>query len=131
MIIDYTLPLYVQIGKRKIRRISLTMNWYRNAHFQVSNTVKKGFLPEGKPFTAEKISIDYHLTLSDNGRTDAMNWIAIADKFFLDWMTKRKMIPDDNANHYIAGQWSVDRDTNLSEHRLTAKITVLQSASNT
>jgi len=117
------LPLYVVIGVKKPKKISLTLNWYRNAHFHVSNSVKANYSPiDLMPFHASKISIDYTLVLSSKKRTDAQNWISVADKFFLDWLVQNGMIHDDDFSVYSSGSWKVITDSSWNINRLYATI---------
>ena len=84
---NFVLPCYIKMGVKKVKNIPLNMNWYRNAHYQTLNKVKKNFEPiSGECFKAEKISISYTLYLSNRRRTDVSNWVAIVDKFFLDFL---------------------------------------------
>ena len=121
---EYTfiLPCYMQLDNKKI---SLTLNWYRNAHHYILNNVKQSWRPVSFPsqFNASQITIDYTLILCDNRRTDAMNWISVADKFFSDWLTGNGYIIDDCASVYTGGSFKVLRDTSLSAYQIVAKVT--------
>ena len=120
----FELPLYAMIGKKKI---PLNLNWYRNAHYRALSQVKREYWPiQSQPFKARLVRVHYHLVLCDRRRTDATNWIAIADKFFMDWLVARTYLPDDNCNHYRGGSWSVEKDLAQSVHRLYADVEVLE-----
>lgn len=116
----FELPLYVMHGNKKI---SLTLNWYRNAHYHQSNKIKSEYQPIGPhTFVARQITVRYTLILCDKRRTDAQNWIAVADKFFLDWLVKNGMIQDDDCSVYSGGSWRVERDISQDHHRLLAYV---------
>ena len=120
----FELPLYSMIGKKKI---PLNLNWYRNAHYRALSQVKREYWPiQSQPFKAEKISIQYELILSTNRRSDAQNWLSIADKFFLDWLVARGYIKDDCTAHYSQGSWSAQKKLAEKEHRLYAFVEVLE-----
>lgn len=121
--ITFKLPCYATVGRR---RVSLTLNWYRNAHYQQSNAVKAQYAPCGGSFRANQIRIHYTLVLDNDRRTDVMNWIAVADKFFCDWMVKAGMIPDDDKRR-VAGVTSGWMTDSLAEEKyIIAEIEVLK-----
>ena len=118
----YKLPCYMDIGKK---RISLNLNWYRNAHHQTLSRAKREFAPiSGEWFQAKKIRIKYTLFLGTNRRTDGMNWIAVVDKFFADWLVNNGRIPDDCWKHYTGGAWDVVREG--KETYVQAEISIVQ-----
>ena len=69
----FTLPLYGVTPKSAI-----TVNWYRNAHHQVSNKAKKKF----------KLLIQEHLD----------NFIGTVKKFFQDALVESGLLVDDNVS---------------------------------
>jgi hypothetical protein len=110
--LTFILPCKIEIASKKY---SLNLNWYRNAHFQTLAKVKRAFAPIGLPAKInrfESCTIVYTLNIPDKRRTDAMNWISVIDKFFLDWMVSVAILPDDNASVYTAGAWCVTHDKN-------------------
>lgn len=119
----FRLPLKITINSKKI---SLNLNWYRNAHFYLNNQVKKVFSPIGfQYFKSEKFKINYHLTISNNRVTDFMNWVSVVDKYFLDWLKNMGMIKDDSIDHYVGCSITCNRDTSLKDHDLIAVIICL------
>ena len=93
------LPLY---GVAKGSALSL--NWYRNAHYQTSNNAKKKFkkmiqdqLDELPVFTG-KISIHYEYYAKANNSPDLDNFVAVVKKFFQDALVECGRLEDDNVN---------------------------------
>jgi hypothetical protein len=120
----YELPLYATIGKKTV---PLNLNWYRNAHYLALAQVKREYTPlADQLFKGGLVRVHYRLVLCDRRRTDATNWIAIADKFFLDWLVAHGCIPDDNCDHYIGGTWAVEKDLAQSVHRIYAQVEVIR-----
>ena len=80
------------------------MNWYRNAHFQVSNKIKIQVSEYLLKYTFQKytskIKIDFVLYFKDNRRRDVSNFESIANKFILDALVDRGIILDDDFKHY-------------------------------
>jgi hypothetical protein len=106
------------------KRISLNMNWYRNAHYQVLAKIKREFSP-GFPFPrfkAEKINVKYTLVCKTKKRTDRMNWIAIVDKFFLDWLVNNGYISDDDIFHYGKTTATARHDSGAAENYIIAEV---------
>ena len=97
------LPLY---GVAKGSALSL--NWYRNAHYQTSNNAKKKFkkmiqdqLDELPVFTG-KISIHYEYYAKANNSPDLDNFVAVVKKFFQDALVECGRLEDDNVNFIIS-----------------------------
>ena len=100
---EFILPLY---GVTKKGAISL--NWYRNAHYQSSNAAKKKF----KELIQEQldqfdiiqtpIKIKYTYYAQRNNTPDLDNFVAVARKFFQDALVESGLIEDDNVNFIIA-----------------------------
>lgn len=127
----FILPCYVSLPRKTKadKKISLTMNWYRNAHFYESNTIKQLYNPtKGQVFTAKKIRVDYVLVLATNRRTDFSNWIGCAEKFFLDYLVKKGMIADDDWKHYSSNSSETIQDLSAKENYIIAKVTILENA---
>lgn len=121
----YVLPCYMELGKKKI---SLTLNWYRNAHFQVLNKTKSLWSPTLglQMFNAKKIHVSYTLYWNSNRRTDFMNWIVIADKYFLDWLVTMGCIPDDCIKNYHSMDASMDYNKMLLDSEIHSEVTILE-----
>lgn len=121
---NFVLPCYVFIGNKKI---SLNINWYRNAHYSVLNKTKQSYFPLSfEQFSAKRIHVSYSLVWNNNRNTDMMNWIAIADKYFLDWLVNMNYIPDDCLKNYRTCDSSAEIDTSAKEPYITAKVTVIE-----
>jgi len=99
----YSLPLSGWAVSKK-KTVSLNMNWYRNAHFQVSNKIKIQVSEYLLKYTFQKytskIKIDFVLYFKDNRRRDVSNFESIANKFILDALVDRGIILDDDFKHY-------------------------------
>ena len=123
---EFELPCHIMIGSRKPRKIGLTMNWYRHAgHFEIDK-VKSSYWPlTGERFKASRISIEYTLYLPNNRRTDLMNWVSIADKFFLDWLVATQCLKDDSVREYSNVAAKVEKSCD-SETHIIARIQVLE-----
>lgn len=81
------------------------MNWYRNAHFILSNKVKSHYhelvskaIKENK---FKKISPRYTIYVGRKN-TDGPNIRALIEKFFLDGLVKSGAIEDDSINFVIS-----------------------------
>ena len=123
MTYTFHLPIYLTLAKR----ISLNLNWYRNAHYQTLNKTKQSYAPTKlSMFNADKIRVSYTLVWNNNRRTDFMNWIAVADKYFLDWLVSMGCIPDDDIKHYVGMSVSVRVDTSVKESYIIAEVEVLE-----
>lgn len=96
----YELPCYWHNGKKTI---GLTLNWYRNAHFQILAKAKREYNPVTVVQCYGKyndVAIRYTINFPTKRRTDFMNWLSVADKFFLDWLVKHEIIEDDSIFQY-------------------------------
>ena len=120
----FTLPIYIFLGNKKI---SLNMNWYRNAHYMTLNKTKQSYYPLlFEKFVAERIHISYHLVWNNNRRTDLMNWITIADKYFLDWLVTIGYIPDDCLKNYPSIKITSEVNTKIDKSYVRAEVTILK-----
>lgn len=120
----FILPCYIHIGSKKI---SLNLNWYRNAHYMILAKAKETFYPiKWESFKAKKISVKYTLVLSDNKRTDVMNWITIVDKFFMDWLVNNGYMKDDSSKECAAIQIESAVNKAAVEKYITAEVTILE-----
>lgn len=105
-----TLPIhYTQTFKsKKPKNILVGMNWYRNAHYLVSNKVKSHYhqlvwdrLPKKK---YNKISLIYNVYVGRRN-TDGHNIRSVVEKFFLDALVEGGYIKDDSID-YVVGDVS-------------------------
>jgi len=81
--------------------ISLSLNWYRNAHYQVSNQAKKIYktlmtnqilpLPQ-----LGKVSITMTYFSKTKQLSDVDNWCSVNNKFFQDALVELGKLEDDN-----------------------------------
>lgn len=104
-----TLPIYYIFPRKtkKDKRILVGLNWYRNAHHRVSNSVKIHY----HELTADavqknkfkKIRLVYRVYAGRNG-TDGHNIRAVIEKFFMDGLVECGAIPDDDISHVIGDE---------------------------
>ncbi len=98
-------PIAIIIPRKtkKDKRISLSLNTYRNLHYMVSNQVKRAFkellatqiepLPK---FGCIELWFDFYP--KSKQRSDLGNWTSICEKFFLDALVEAGKLEDDNMN---------------------------------
>jgi hypothetical protein len=102
-IIKISLPLFIK--NRSNKRKWLTLNNYRNWHYQVSNDIKRRFKSEIFDKLDFKISgkvkIEYFYFAPDKRTRDLMNVISVIDKFFQDAMVERGCIESDDLSTVI------------------------------
>ena len=102
-IIKIALPLFIK--NRSNKRKWLTLNNYRNWHYQVSNDIKRRFKSEIFDKLDFKISgkvkIEYFYFAPDKRTRDLMNVISVIDKFFQDAMVERGCIESDDLSTVI------------------------------
>lgn len=105
-----TLPIYYTIEKKtkKSKTILVALNWYRNAHFQISDKVKKHYhyltAKEVWDIKFNKIKLKYKVFIKRSW-TDYHNVRSILEKFFLDWLVENWNIVDDNENYVLWDLW--------------------------
>ncbi len=92
-----SLPLFIhKSGRRKW----ITMNSYRNWHYQVSNDIKRRFksdISRELNFIIEgKLKIEYFYFAPDKRKRDLMNVISVVDKYFQDAMVDYGCIESDD-----------------------------------
>ncbi len=101
-----TLPIYyIRKFKSKASEKSLIgLNWYRNAHYRVSNETKKLYHKRVKELIGDnkfnRVKIKYTVYVARKG-TDGGNVRSIIEKFFLDGLVECGAIPDDDILHVI------------------------------
>lgn len=102
-IITISLPLF--ITNRSNKRKWLTLNNYRNWHYQVSNDIKRRFKSEvfdKLDFNIKgKVKIEYFYFAPDKRTRDLMNVISVIDKFFQDAMVDRGCIESDDLSTVV------------------------------
>lgn len=112
-----TLPIYYnqKFVTKKDKKILVGMNWYRVAHFLVSNKVKIHYhelvrdLLKGQKF--RRILINYHVFVQRRN-TDGHNIRAVIEKFFLDGLVEAGVIEDDSIDYVVGdtSSYSLDKD---------------------
>ena len=103
---EIILPIYTNTSKKK--KVLVSLNWYRNAHYGIKDKVKKQYHEivyeqlrgARKPFD-KRIGVKYQLWYK-RGDCDLMNVVSVLDKFLLDALVQAGMIKDDNVNKYIS-----------------------------
>jgi len=102
--VKVSMPLYFEMGKKKITRRYINMNEYRNWHHIVSGDIKKAYekLAWTKIYKLKfknKIKLEFILWKADKRKGDRSNVLCIHEKFFCDALTKSGCIPDDNDDY--------------------------------
>ena len=104
MELKFILPCYIPQGKKNI---PINLGWYRNAHYQTSNNIKRKFKEhiapqfDGlEPITGQ-VSIHFTYYAARNNSPDLDNFTSVAKKFFQDAMVELGLIPDDNINYIV------------------------------
>jgi hypothetical protein len=98
----FVLPTHIEIGKRKIKKIPINLNWYRNAHFQELNNVKKLYkqliMPqiEQCPGFGETVEVQYWLYPRTRHKQDLDNILGVTKKFFQDALVESAKIQSDD-----------------------------------
>jgi len=125
---EFILPCYMWVGVKKPRKISLTLNWYRNAFAHTNNAIKQAYAPvKGSAgFKASRVRIHYHLFLASGARTDVMNWISVADKFFSDWLVGQGVVKDDGFRYMGSGGWDCSIDRSAPENYIKATVVAME-----
>lgn len=105
-------PIYISLPRKKggSKKISLNINWYRNAHYRENNAVKTQYRHMMAPQLQrlpkiKKMPISFHMTLFPSCQCDGANVIAIVDKFFADAFVCYTNLPDDNLKFITSGSW--------------------------
>lgn len=99
----FDMPLKVKVSSKKF--FILNLNNYRNAHHRVLSTAKRNYqdiffnteLPDWR--TYNKVKLHYIIYPSSKRKFDLLNVISIHDKFIMDAIVKRGMLPDDCIKH--------------------------------
>ncbi len=103
---EIILPIYANTSKKK--KVLVSLNWYRNAHYGIKDKIKKEYheivysqLRGLKQPFQKRIGVKYRLFYK-RGDCDLMNVVSVLDKFLLDALVQAGMIKDDNVNKYIS-----------------------------
>jgi hypothetical protein len=116
MVIEFEVPVYfTQTFKKKSDKIHFVgMNFYRNAHFTIQNSVKKhynnlvqeliGHLAPEEPMLSYKVSYKYYYK---NRSTDLSNVCSLISKFVNDSFQELGFVVDDNVQHLREETFSV------------------------
>ena len=98
----FELPLYGVIKKGAIN-----VNWYRNAHYQTSNSAKIKFkkMIQAQLDQFDKIEtpikIKYTYYKKANNSPDLDNFVGTVKKFFQDALVESGLIEEDNINFIV------------------------------
>ena len=98
----FTLPCYI---KDRGKNVGISLNWYRNAHYQISNRVKVEFKRlikpqfEGLGLIDEKVKIKFVYYAARNNSPDLDNFTSIVKKFFQDACVELELLAEDNVNY--------------------------------
>ena len=98
----FELPLYGVIKKGAIN-----VNWYRNAHYQTSNSAKIKFKKMIKAQLDQfdkietPIKIKYTYYKKANNSPDLDNFVGTVKKFFQDALVESGLIEEDNINFIV------------------------------
>ena len=103
----FNLPIYhtLRYKKKKDKNILVGLNWYRNAHYQISNKVKQHYTHmvamklQNQRRELSKYRINY--TLFYRRSCDLMNIVSVIDKFVNDALVKSGIVSDDNVSFYV------------------------------
>ena len=121
----FTLPIY-----GVVKGSAINVNWYRNAHYQVSNKAKKKFkamimdqLDCLDPIKG-RIQIRYTYYAKINNDPDLDNFVGTVKKFFQDALVESGLIEDDNVN-IIVGNSERYGGIDRGDPRVEAVITCL------
>jgi len=96
-------PIYITIPMTRVKdkNIPLSLSWYRNCHYMVSNKVKRIYEKLMNPQIIalpmfDRISISMVYYSRTKQRSDLDNWCSLNNKFFQDCLSKAGKIEDDN-----------------------------------
>lgn len=105
------IPLYIEIPRKtkKNKKISLTLNWYRNAHYIVSNVAKKIFKDKIKKDIIWKSlkPIKVHYKIYWKRISDLDNWSWVATKFLQDALVEEWFIESDDFSWITKNMYEV------------------------
>ena len=109
----FELPLYgVAKPTKSSKNPTLSVNWYRNAHYRDSNNAKVKFkqivkpqIDKFDPITTQ-IKIHYTYYAARNNSPDLDNFVGTVKKFFQDAIVECGLIEDDNVNFIVSNSES-------------------------
>ena len=112
-----TLPIYYdqEFKTKPSKRFLVGMNWYRNAHYLLSNKVKDHYHDLVKEaiqdIKFEKVSLEYTVYVSRKN-TDGHNIRSVIEKFFLDGLVSAGALPDDSIDYVVgdSSKYLLDKD---------------------
>ena len=102
-----TLPIYytIKYKTKKDKQILVWLNFYRNAHYMLSNKIKKHYhqlvAEQVKNTKYTQITLKYKVFIKRKN-TDYHNIRSIVEKFFLDALVENWNIKDDSFD-YVKG----------------------------
>jgi hypothetical protein len=123
--ITFTIPIYFNVSKKK--QVMVGLNWFRNAHFMVTNNCKRYYskLINEQHVALDKIKgkvhVHYNIYLKRKG-SDGGNVRSVIEKFVLDGIVKAGIITDDNANVVVSdsANYYFDKNNPRAEITLTS-----------
>jgi len=121
-------PIYYTIVKKRkpSKVILVNMNWYRNAHYMLSNKVKL-FYHEliKKQYNGEKFTcaVPKYMIYSKRNGTDGANIRSIIEKFVLDGLVEVGAIKDDTIEYINedSSEYFIDKENPRAEIFITEK----------
>lgn len=121
-------PLFVLLPRKtkKDVRAPINLNWYRNAHHQVSNQAKQRYKKEiqsqlDKLPTFSTIRLEIVIYPSTKTKFDIGNIGSITEKFFLDALVESGKLEDDNY-HFVPTTTTTFGDIDKQNPRVVVKI---------
>lgn len=127
---EIILPIYytIEYKRKKNKTILIWLNWYRNAHFILSNNVKHYYHNLVKEQITWEVfewqyTIDYKVYLR-NKATDWPNVKSILEKFALDWLVECWVLKDDKVTYFK--WWSFEYYIDKDNPRFEMKINRLE-----
>ena len=117
--IEFNIPIHIDVGVRKKKKIFLNYNIARNLQFNVLNTIKKktkAIVKEVCPeFRFELYELEYKLFLPNKLKRDISNVCCIVDKFVNDALVELDFVPEDNYEYlkkvtYMFGGFDIEGD---------------------
>ena len=103
---NFTVPIYANVSKKK--KILVNMNWYRNAHYMVSNNVKKLYkkivhdvFKNRNVQLKGRIHISFSIYIKRRG-SDGGNIRSVIEKFVLDALKDEGVIKDDTFEDIVS-----------------------------
>lgn len=113
----FHLPTHITKGVRKLKTVPINLNWYRNAHHQESNEVKKLYAGIVEAQVREPLPypcyISYRVYLATLRKSDVDNVVAVSAKFFQDALVDAGALPSDDYTVIVgfsAEYGGLDRD---------------------